>query len=158
MYIVLKTFALFFKELHFNWTYFFALPYEFYTVFSYEFLCVYMNFLLLISIRIFCVFSPLILCLFRPYFTTNFLLLLQQIRLPRLFCFYNLTKRSSYSFLHAVPLKQCFWLYYLYIRIFWCKTHLTMSLIVFSFSRLVLSLKTVLLLPPTTVLCIFFKC
>ena len=81
----------------------------------------YTNFLLLISIRIFCVFLlsffahlDLISYEFYTAFCTNFLLFFAQIRLPRLFCFYNLTKRSSFTLLHAVHLKQWFWLYYLY--------------------------------------------
>ena len=65
-----------------------------------------MNFLLsFVTIRL-----PYIAC-FRPYFNTDFLLYFLSFfatRLPRLFCFYNLTKRSSYSLLHAVPLKQWF--------------------------------------------------
>ena len=85
-------------------------------------------------------FSPLFLCSFRPYFNTDFtlyfLLFLSQIRLPRLFCFYNLTKRSSYSLLHAVPLKMNLIVFsnFLYILLgFECTTHLAMSLIVFFF-------------------------
>ena len=99
---------------------FFALPYEFFTAYFYmNFLCIY---------------------------TWIFSSFLSQIRLPRLFCFYNLTKRSSYILLYAVPLKTMILIYYLYYSNFWCKTHLTMSMIVLfhHFHQLVLSLKTVL--------------
>ena len=62
-------------------------------------------------------FSPLFVrifyCLFRYKFSvfhTNFSPLFVDVRLPKLFCFYNLTKHSSYTLLHAVPLKQWIWL------------------------------------------------
>ena len=93
--------------------------------------------------------------IFFAYFIRISSLFLQQIRLARLFCLYNLTKRSSYTLLHAVPLKQWFWLYFFE---FLDAKPILQCLWLSSFSRLVLSLKTFLLLPPSTVLCIFFKC
>ena len=101
---------------------------NFYTVFSYIFLLFYWGFRLYFN-RIFTLhfrmnfyhilykhFSPFfaeVLHYIRPYFYEIFSPFFAQIRLPRLFCFYNLTKHSSYTLLHAVPLKQWFWLYYL---------------------------------------------
>ena len=94
--------------------YFFALPYKFYAVFSYKFLHFYQGFR-----HCFYFIQIFFLCMnFLPYLHMNFTLHFFHTnfsplfcwRLPRLFCFYNLTKVSSYTLLHAVPLKQWIWL------------------------------------------------
>ena len=123
MYIVLKMFALFFKELHFNWTYFFALPHEFclfcHTNFSLYFfirisLCSIRTFTMVISYEFSVYFSPLFLCSFRPYFIRIFSSLYTN-RLPYiLHCF-----AFVYEFWNAVPLKQWIWLCYLYYSNFY---------------------------------------
>ena len=150
------------------------------TVFSYEFLlCLYEVSLLildLISIWIFLLFLQQIdyctLLISYEFYTafytnfyciyTNFLLSFVTNRLPYiLYCF---------VFVHE------FWMLYPWnnesdcitciIQIFWCKAHLTMSMIVLfspfsptcAFTVLeTLYSHTLLILPPTTVLCIFFK-
>ena len=55
------------------------------------------------------------LCLYPMFYLQYmiFLFSLSDVRLPKLFCFFNLTKHSFYTLLHAVPLKQCDWLYYM---------------------------------------------
>ena len=54
---------------------------------------------------------PIFLWIFFVFYM-NFLLSLFDVRLPKLLCFYNLTKQFLHS-LYAVPLgKQCDWLYY----------------------------------------------
>ena len=132
----------------------FALPHEFSFALPYEFFTLYFrtNFLLLISIRIFCVsynFSLLIsiriflLSLQQIDWYTLLILDLISIRISPLFA--QIDYHTFYIALHLYhtnfymnfemlyPWKQWIWLYYLYYSNFWCKTHLTMSLIVFFF-------------------------
>ena len=133
MYIVLKMFALFFKELHFNWTYFFALPYELYTVFSYEFLCFIRTFYCLFPYK-FSVFHTSFFAYFRPYFIRIFSSLYTN-RLPYiLHCFafvYELLHEFESCTLETINLIVLLVLF----KFFDAKTHLTMSMIVLFFHQ-----------------------
>ena len=97
--------------------------------------------------------------MFVPNVLTDFLFSLSDVRLPKLLCFYNLNKHSSQLliWIWCCTLKTM-WLIVLH-KFLGC-AHLTMSMIVLSFSQLVLHTHeffqstTSTPLPPTTV-CLF---
>ena len=134
------------------------------TIFSYEFLCFIWTFTLVISYEFLCVSYEVSLLILDLISIRTFLSFLCTNRLP-----YSLYRSVFVPYFHTNFYE--FWMLYPWnnesdcnVRIFWCNTHLTMSLIVLSFSQLVLSqflrlfiVILFLLLPPTTVLCIFFK-
>ena len=103
----------------------FDLPYEFFSLFaevlhSYmrpyffnlhtNFFVFYTNFSLHFVHVLHCLFHTNFLPLFLKQIDSDTLYIALHLslleKLPRLFCFYNLTKHSSYTLLHAVPLRQ----------------------------------------------------